>query len=281
MFIDVAVNIGVMAIILTIISLIITVILVIARKKQWKKALFTAGISFLIIFIAGFSAKFYQMHEDTVGGSPAESQLPNDTENYFVQGEKIDGAISDIGADNITSKLIEIGFTEEEAEGIKETFLLCGLTDIRGFEKTDPSASIDGLVSYRNEIDNDRTAWFTIENRKLFYIALNGVDVYDSDKGGFLININDVHIPESYVSPDVADILHDLTEQTLDGYFVNALYYDGFGYGREDNNYMVQCQVEAKNRLGTKDWVYAKVWYEWKDDGFVVTGVVIDGQQYK
>ena len=69
MFIDVAVNIGVMAIILTIISLIITVILVIARKKQWKKALFTAGISFLIIFIAGFSAKFYQMHEDTVGGS--------------------------------------------------------------------------------------------------------------------------------------------------------------------------------------------------------------------
>jgi hypothetical protein len=67
----------------------------------------------------------------------------------------------------------------------------------------------------------------------------------------------------------------------VEPYFVEALYYDGFRYGRSDDKYMVQCEVYAKNKLGIKDWVFAKVWYEFDGTEFVVTAIVIDGDRYK
>lgn len=199
----------------------------------------------------------------------------------YVNGKKVDGEIADIETDNLVEKLCSFGFTESEAQEIREIFLLCGVTDIDGAKPTDSSATIDGLISYRYVIDKDRTVWFTIDNRELFYIALNGVDVYDVDKGGFLININDVHVPESEMSNGVKNTLRDLTEKTLDEYFIEALYYDAWGFARSDNEYMVQCEVQAKNKLGVKDWRKAKVWFESDGENYNVTAVVIDGVRYK
>lgn len=72
------------------------------------------------------------------------------------------------------------------------------------------------------------------------------------------------------------------TETVLDRYFVSAKYYDGWGIGRADEKYMVQCEVYASNALKMKSWVPAKVWYEDQGNGeFVVTGVQIDGTQYE
>lgn len=62
-------------------------------------------------------------------------------------------------------------------------FIMCGVSSLEGCEPTDPSATIDGLVSFRAVWDKDRTFWFTVDKREVFYIALNGVDVYDTDKG--------------------------------------------------------------------------------------------------
>ena len=42
---------------------------------------------------------------------------------------------------------------------------------------------------------------------------------------------------------------------------------------------MIQCQADAKNRLGTKRWVTCIVWFEADGDDFRITGVSIDGQQ--
>ena len=208
-----------------------------------------------------------------------DTSTPKD-DNY-VTGEKVDGELSDITTDNIVEKLCSFGFTESEAQEIREIFLLCGVTSIDGAKPTDPKATIDGLVAYRWVMDDDRTLWFTIDNRELFYIALNGVDVYDTDKGGFLININDVHIPESEISTSVKNTLKDLTERTLDGYFTNAKYYDAWGMGRQDDDYMVQCEVYAANKLGVSDWIKAKVWFKYDGENYNVTGVVIDGVRYK
>lgn len=205
----------------------------------------------------------------------------SNSDGGYVNGKKVDGEISDIETDNLVEKLCSFGFTESEAREIREIFLLCGVTDIDGAKPTDSNATIDGLISYRYVIDKDRTVWFTIENRELFYIALNGVDVYDTDKGGFLININDIHIPESEMSVSVKNTLKDLTEKTLDEYFIEALYYDAWGFARSDNEYMTQCEVQAKNKLGVKDWIKAKVWFEYDGENYNVTGVVIDGVRYK
>lgn len=203
------------------------------------------------------------------------------TDGGYVNGEKVDGEIADIETDNIVEKLCSFGFTESEAQEIREIFLLCGITDIDGAKPTDSKATIDGLIAYRYVMDDDRTLRFTIDNRELFYIALNDVDLYDTAKGGFLININEVHIPESKMSVGVKNTLKDLTEKTLDGYFTEALYYDAWGVARRDNEYMVQCEVQAKNKLGVKGWVKAKVWFEYDGENYNVTGVVIDGVRYK
>lgn len=53
------------------------------------------------------------------------------------------------------------------------------------------------------------------------------------------------------------------------------------GVARSDDDYMVQCEVYASNKLGIKDWVRAKVWYEYNGETYDVTGIMIDGERYK
>ena len=79
----------------------------------------------------------------------------------------------------------------------------------------------------------------------------------------------------------VAEELRDKTETVLDKYFSDTRYYDAWGYGREDNKYMVQCQATDGSIL-TDNWIYCRVWYEQQESGeFTVTGVQINGVQYE
>ena len=209
---------------------------------------------------------------------------PETNNNSFISdgSTAVGGEIfPDIVSDNLVNELMELGFTKEEATPYRAIFLKCGIDSIVGAAPTDPNANIDGLVAYRIVLDDDRILWFTIDKRELFYIGLNGVDVYDTSKGGFLINIDDIHIPENDISIFTAQTLKDKTISVIDRYFINALWYDGFRYGRSDDTYAVQCEVYASNRLGIKDWVFAKVWYEYDGTDFVVTAIVIDGVRYK
>lgn len=213
--------------------------------------------------------------------NPTTENVETTTGAEYVSGEVIQGDVPEISDDGIIDKLVSFGFTEDEAPTVRNILLKCGINDISKAAATDPSATIDGLVAYRWEMDDKRTVWFTVDNREVIYIGLNGVDVYDSSKGGFLINVNDVHVPESDVSSKVRDALIDRTESVLDRYFVNALWYDAWGVGRSDDQYMVRCEVYAKNKLGIEDWVFAKVWYEYDGSEYNITAVVIDGVRYK
>lgn len=205
----------------------------------------------------------------------------NNEDAGYASGDTVQGEVSDIVSDGIREKLVSFGFTEDEAVSVRDVLLKCGINDITNAKATDPSATIDGLIAFRWEMDDKRTVWFTVDNREVIYIGLNGVDVYDKDKGGFLISVDDVHVPESDVSLNVRDTLIGKTESVLSSYFVNALWYDAWGVARSDDQYMVQCEVYAQNKLGIKDWVVAKVWYEYDGSEYNVTAVVIDGKRYK
>ena len=183
--------------------------------------------------------------------------------------------------ENLIQELMEIGFTEEEATEYREIFLKCGINTIAGAKPTSTTATINDLVAYRIVLDDDRTLWFTVDKRELFYIAMNGVDLYDTDKGGFLITIDDVHIPEKEISASVRDDLELNTQLILDNYFVKAIWYSNFSCGRSDDNYVVRCDVYAENRMGFKDTVPAYVYYEYDGTDFKVTAISIDGVRYK
>lgn len=207
-------------------------------------------------------------------------ELPK-SNSMEVDGNITDKVMTEIKSDGITEKLISIGLTEEEATEGGRILRQCGVPAIDICEPTDTNATVDGLVAYRGKLDDDRIFWFTIENRKMFYVALNGEDLYDEDKGGFLKHLDDVHIPETDMPQNQKSEMLDLSESVLDNYFKYAPYYDAWGFARQDNNYMVQCEAYAKNDFGAKDWVRAKVWYEKSNDTYNVTGVEIDGTQYE
>ncbi len=183
--------------------------------------------------------------------------------------------------DGIVEKLMSFGFNEDEANKHKQTLLKCGITSIEGFEPTSNNATIDNLISYRDVMDKDRILVCTFDNREILYIGLNGADVYDKDLGGFLIDVNDVHVPETYVENSIGFKLRDLAEKELDKYFTNLPYYDGWRYGRSDENYMLQREAYAKNDLGMKKWIYCNVWFVEINGEFEITGISVDGVQYE
>lgn len=214
--------------------------------------------------------------------SNVEESTEEATNVSEVVGNTTDTTMSEIETenDNFVEKIISFGFTEDEAVENAKILKQCGIPTIAVCEPTS-AESIDNLVVFRGKLDDDRTFWFTVENRKIFYVSLNGEDLYDEDKGGYLKNFNDVHIPETYVSVTVADTLRNKTETVLDSYFTSTRYYDAWAYGREDNQYMVQCQATDGSVL-TSNWINCRVWFEQQSNSeFTVTGVQINGKQYQ
>lgn len=255
-------------------------------KKKWGIVALAAFVAFWGIGVVwgivspSDSVKNDDNQSETSQIETKPSEKPDTNE---IVGETIDELMPEITAETnlFVEKLISFGFTEGEATENAKILMQCGIPTISVCEPTDPNATIDGLVSYRGKLDDDRTIWFTVENRKIFYVSLNGEDLYDKDKGGYLKNFDEIHIPETTISVTVSDELRNKTESVLDGYFASSRYYDAWGFAREDNQYLVQCQATDGSML-TSTWLNCRVWYEQQDNGaFVVTGVQINGKQYK
>lgn len=182
--------------------------------------------------------------------------------------------------DGIVEDLTSIGFTEQEAIDLREIFVACGISSLSGMEAVSNGVTIDELAVFRILEDGEPVWFFTIDARSLLYISYYGTDVYDRDNGGILTNVGDIHIPETDMTESEKYGLRDLSETVLDDYFKYTPYYDAWGFAREDDMYMVQCEAYAKNGLGIKDWVPVKVWYQKVNGEYEVVAVQIDGVRY-
>jgi len=238
------------------------------------------------IFILGLTACNISTDEaeDANIYNVGSNETSDSDKALFVEGTEIDAVLNEIRSesDGILEKLVSFGLTTEEASAGAHILRQCGVPSIDICEPTDPNATVDGLISYRGKIDDDRIFMFTIENREIFYVAFNGEDLYDEDNGGFLKNFSDVHIPETEIDNTTKIRLIEDAEIVLDKYFpYDTRYYDAWAVGREDNNYMVQCQISDGSIL-LDYWIYGRVWYEEQGDGsFVVIGVKIGDKQYE
>jgi|GEM_PF-5272966 len=250
-----------------------------------KTAFAVALVMLLCLTACGKAGTETEPPDNTAAGISEETPEATSaapTEGGAIIGNTIDAEMVEIESDGIAEKLVSLGFTEEEADEGRIILRQCGVPSIELCEPTDPNATVDGLICFRGKLDDDRVLIFTVENRKIFYVALNGEDLYDEDLGGFLKRFDEVHIPETALSESVKLNLRDKTESVLDKYFPNdTRYYDAWGFGREDNKYMVQCQVSDGSIL-SGDWIYAYVWYEEQNEGeYTVVGVKINGKQYE
>lgn len=205
----------------------------------------------------------------------------------YVDKPRVDSFIADIepekpsDPENITKKLMSFGFEYWEADVIHYAFLMCGLTNIDNAEPTNANATIDGLAVYRVVPNKKQTVVFTIKNRKLFYIEVNGVAIYDEDSGGFIKGKYDTVIVRKSVSDSERERLCKLTQFILDNYCIEAFEYDKWVVNRSNDEYMVQCEVYALSKRGSKNWVTAKVWYTDKGSRFEETAVKVNGIRYK
>lgn len=289
------------------VCLVVLIVKAIRKKKLKTISLIMAGL--FVCFAAGIilapQMTPEQRDAERLAKEQEEATLPSETplvagtswtmsgvtptstsgeaDNSFYEAETVSELMEDIVSDGIIEKLISFGFTSEEARDIRKTFIMCGVTNIDACEPADPATTIDGLVVFRGVLDKDRIFWFTVDHREVFYIALNGVDVYDKDKGGFLININDIHVPVSDVDQDTFYKLQDLATAAVDNYlkYPNSAYYDAWAVAREDNKYMIQGEVQARNALNAKDWLVFKVWFDDAGGDFTIEGIVIDGERVR
>lgn len=268
-----------------------------AARKRPKKAFAISALACSIVFvicIALLPASDTESDDDDAAEDVVETQVEAQTEAEEEEEEadadssqdssddEEDVSMSEVEyEDDLEAQLMAIGFTKKEAKKLRKTFLKCGIDDISGCEPEDSSLTIDDLIVYRQVIDDQQTFIFTIDNRKLIYISISGYDLY-TEEDGVLMSADDIYWPETEVTTEVARELWDLAEDTLDHYFTlyygGYPYYDAIGYGREDDNYMVQCEAKKNHR-----WIVCKVWFEYDHDSdtYEVTSVKIDGTWYK
>lgn len=122
----------------------------------------------------------------------------NDIKSNDVSKEiKKDNLNTNSNFDIMVSRLMSLGFNEEEATNIKQIFNQMGINSISDINSGSTNPDINGLVSYVAiaNYDSNQKFYFTIENRKMFYVGFRNVTLYDSEKGGVLRNINNIYIP--------------------------------------------------------------------------------------
>lgn len=204
-------------------------------------------------------------------------------ENTAAENETTENiAENTYGTESIYDVLVDFGYTEEQAETIQDQLYECGIEDFSNFYLiTNPEdAKPEGLVTFMNDSDPDISLWVVIDAGELYYVGLNGNDVYDSENGGLITKVSDVEIPESEIPSEVKSILKEKATEDLDSvFFANDIYpyYDGWGCSRRDELYAVQCNA-YEDPLGSNDSYFCKLIYTESEDGeFTLTEMTIDG----
>lgn len=217
---------------------------------------------------------------DSAGGAQEKN------EGVFTEPEEKLDMIDSIDT-SISDTLIETGYTVEHATEIQEILNTLGIesievTGVTGVAEEGLNAVVCMPNGYTTE---DRRFSFTTEDGVLFYAGFLNEDLYDSDKGGYLKNYADVHVPEKTVSLEVFSDLQELSCQEVKKYLNHpqSADFDALNWrvGRSDDHYQILGSVTASNSFGVKDNVPFSVWFVVTDSGYGVEGVEIDGTRVK
>lgn len=229
---------------------------------------------------------------------PQNSQQPQQTSQQtgsdgqdgavVTPGENV-GSIDDLGfIDNtVTCDLIDAGYSLEHASQAQSILNKIGINSIKIESMTGkPESGLNAVVCYPNgKTDRDRRFYFTTEDGVIFYAGFLNEDLYDTDKGGYLKNYNDVHVPEKEVTIETYNTLRELAKSTVKDYlnYPNSASFSSlnWGIGRSDDKYQVIGTVSAENAFGVSDDMSFSVWFVASGDSYTVEGVAIDGVRVK
>ncbi len=260
------------------------------RKNNSCLQMLLTTIGFLIALIV--LIMIFSENEDTNNQSSdssitektieKEADEQTDDSAYFAESDKKLKDLDEIDR-GITDTLIEAGYSIEHATAIQEILNTIGVDSIEIENMTgEPESGLNAVVCYPNGFtDRDRRFYFTTEDGKMFYAGFLDEDLYDSDKGGYLKNYNDVHVPKKKVSVEVFAELQLLSEDIVKQYlnYPETADFDVLSYSvaRSDNKYQITGSVNAKNGFGVEDKIPFSVWFTKKNGKFTVKGVSLNG----
>ena len=184
-------------------------------------------------------------------------------------------------------ELMDMGYTVEQATEIQYILNSVGVTSIRLYGMTGEAQNgLNSVVCYPNGwSDDDHRFYFTTEDGVLFYAGFLSEDLYDSEAGGFLKKIQDVHIPETKCDTDTFIKLQIMAEDAVKLYLTHPSSADfdlfSWGIGRSDDHYKISGSVNASNSFGVVDKVSFGVWFIEKDGEFEIEAISIGGVRVK
>ena len=146
------------------------------KKPIYKKWWFWLIVGILVLGFLGRNT------DDGDTGNTEESEnAENGQENTTGNNEStLDGST------DLLTQFVAIGFTEAEAASLVDKFTTMGLTEVSNIDAITGNG-IDGLQAFRAKVfDYDTlTLQFTIENRQLCYVSVNG---FPAEKVEYYIN---------------------------------------------------------------------------------------------
>lgn len=257
-------------------------------KRQIKIGTIVALYAVLIPICAFilFSGMGESEENKSVSSEEMEQSAQNFNEDYYVEPTEWLEELSQIDR-SITNALQAKGYSIEHASEIQEILNTLGIQSII-IQHTTGSAEdgLNSVVCYPNgNTDEDHRFYFTTEDGVLFYAGFLNEDLYDSERGGYLKNYNNVHVPEKEVTTEIYDRLRSLAINEVKSClnYPNTADFNSFswGVGRSDNNYQIIGSVTAENAFGVEEEIPFSVWFMDGENGFTTEGVALNGVRVK
>lgn len=178
----------------------------------------------------------------------------------------------------------ELGYSDEHAVEIEAVLNEVGIESIRVKNMSGEAESgLNRVTIFPNGMEE--AGGFTTEEGELFYVEFLSDPLYDTDLGGYLKSIDEVHIPETEIDGMIDLELRMWSEDVIKSClkYPSEADFHTFDWrlSREDDKYIVAGSVTARNAFGVRDKMSFYVWYIDNGDKFSVTGVELDGVRLK
>ena len=219
--------------------------------------------------------------------SNVEQQIEStDQQDAFYLQNEVDGELPEVSSE-IVGALTGAGYTVDHATQIQQVLNTVGITSIEIYGMTgEPESGLNSMSCYANgSMEDDHRFYMTTEDGVIFYVGFLDEDLYDVDRGGFLKEYGDVHIPETEVDVETFSTLQLMAEEAVKSClnYPNTASFDMFswGVGRSDENYKIIGTVSAQNGFGVESDMPFGVWFVQQKGEFVPSGVEINGSRVK